>query len=125
MNKQDGAALIAAERQRQVEAEGWTPEHDAEHTDGSLALAAICYAMPIRLFRKKSETTGFAFIDPWPESWDSRYDKRFDYGERRENPGNVPPRPSTYTKAERLDLLIKAGALIAAEIDRLRAVRHD
>lgn len=27
----DGVALIAAERRRQIEAEGWTPQHDDEH----------------------------------------------------------------------------------------------
>lgn len=31
---------IAAERQRQVEVEGWTAEHDDKHADGSLAQAA-------------------------------------------------------------------------------------
>ena len=35
-----GADLIAAERRRQIEAEGWTPEHDAEHGGESLAIAA-------------------------------------------------------------------------------------
>jgi len=38
----DGVALIAAERRRQIEAEGWTPEHDDEHTRGQIALAAAC-----------------------------------------------------------------------------------
>ena len=30
-----GAELIAAERRRQIEDEGWTPEHDVEHADGT------------------------------------------------------------------------------------------
>jgi len=35
------AALdVLAERRRQIEAEGWTPEHDDEHDAGALALAA-------------------------------------------------------------------------------------
>ncbi len=41
----DGVAAIAAERRRQVEAEGWTPEHDDQHTRGELARAAACYAL--------------------------------------------------------------------------------
>jgi hypothetical protein len=45
---------------------------------------------------------------------------RCDGGESRTNSGNVPPDPTTYSRKERIDLLIKAGALIAAEIDRLR-----
>jgi len=36
---------IAAERRRQIEDEGWTPEHDDdEHGDGDLARAAASYA---------------------------------------------------------------------------------
>lgn len=27
---------IAAERRRQIEVEGWTPEHDDEHPDGHM-----------------------------------------------------------------------------------------
>ena len=29
-----GVELIAAERQRQIEVEGWTPEHDDAHVGG-------------------------------------------------------------------------------------------
>jgi hypothetical protein len=39
-----GSALIAAERQRQIESEGWTPEHDREHGPLRLRRAADCYA---------------------------------------------------------------------------------
>ena len=35
---------IAAERERQISAEGWTPEHDDEHGNGELAMAASAYA---------------------------------------------------------------------------------
>lgn len=37
--------------------------------------------------------------------------------------GNYPANPGTYTKKERLDLLVKAGALIAAEIDRINRIK--
>ncbi|HRP76261.1 MAG TPA: hypothetical protein PKZ27_11710 [Rhodocyclaceae bacterium] len=114
-----GVDLIAAERQRQQDVEGWTPDHDDEHDDGSLALAAVCYASPVKLYEQHDYAAGPAFRDPWPDSWDGRWDKRFRYGERRTNPGNMAPDPATYTDAERIDLLAKAGALIAAEIDRL------
>lgn len=30
-----GIELIAEERQRQIDVEGWTPEHDAQHADGT------------------------------------------------------------------------------------------
>ena len=32
-----GIELIAEERQRQIEVEGWTADHDKWHTDESLA----------------------------------------------------------------------------------------
>jgi hypothetical protein len=39
------AADVLAERQRQISAEGWTPEHDDEHSRGEMASAAACYAV--------------------------------------------------------------------------------
>lgn len=42
----NGAELIAAERQRQIEREGWTPSHDDQHIHGELAAVAACYATP-------------------------------------------------------------------------------
>ena len=41
------SALMAflEEHVRQVDVEGYAPEHDDEHGDGSLAAAAACYAM--------------------------------------------------------------------------------
>lgn len=119
VDTKSGLGLIFTERCRQIDKEGWTDEHDDEHTDGSLALAAVCYASPVKLYEMGERAGGPTFFDPWPRSWDQIHDKRFGYGERKENPGNMVPDPITYTDEERLDLLIKAGALIAAEIDRL------
>ena len=42
----NGIERIAKERQRQVSVEGWTPQHDDEHKDGEMAIAAACYAAP-------------------------------------------------------------------------------
>ncbi|WP_079755973.1 hypothetical protein [Pseudomonas aeruginosa] len=36
---------VQAERRRQITAEGWTPEHDDEHSHGQMARAAACYAV--------------------------------------------------------------------------------
>ncbi len=110
MNK-DGAARIAAERRRQIEFEGYDDQHDDDHDDGSLAMAAACYAASAG---KKAiyahEVSEFAehFVDPWP--WDRSEDKR---------PLTSLGTIKKTTEAENLDLLVKAGALIAAEIDRL------
>ena len=94
-----GIELIAKERQRQIEVEGWTKEHDAKHTDDTLALAASCYAIPSVLRHYCYSPTRKAIIPVfWP--WDKEYWK---------------PCPQ-----DRIRELVKAGALIAAEIDRLQ-----
>jgi len=99
----DGASLIAAERQRQVRSEGWTPEHDDQHIAGELALAAASYAQPpgIRAARNWQET---GRMSGPPTTWPGRH---WEW-----NPSG-----------NRIDELVKAGALIAAEIDRLRRLR--
>ncbi len=89
-----GTDLIAAERQRQIDAEGWTPEHDRQLRDGSLAWAAVAYALVPTVALGDYDRMSF-----WP--WDLAYYK---------------PTPD-----DRVRELVKAGALIAAEIDRLRA----
>ena len=104
-----GTQLIAAERERQISVEGWTPDHDDEHRSGEMALAASCYALPIKAPYVTEEIKGVRggmkvrvpFRWPWePEWW--------------------KPTPKN-----RVRELVKAGALIAAEIDRLnRAALH-
>lgn len=93
-----GIELIAQERERQISKEGWTAEHDAEHAEGELAVAAACYAIPGD-DRELIDRGRLAGIVPsaWP--WDSAWWK---------------PGPT------RVRELVKAGALIAAEIDRLQ-----
>lgn len=119
MVDKSGAVAIIEERIRQIEKEGWTPEHDDEHGDGALALAAICYAAPCRVFvmddRYVNQVT---YRDPWP--WEAKWDKRYSMGERRGNLGNSLPDGKTLSDDERVNLLIKAGALVAAEIDRIK-----
>lgn len=80
-----GVELIAAERERQVSSEGWTPEHDDGHRDGALAHAAAVYA---------SDRVDIADVWPWP--------------------GEAPK------IKDEISNLVRAGALIAAEIDRLQ-----
>lgn len=41
-----GAALVSEERARQIEQEGWTPEHDDRHVGGELLQAALYWLRP-------------------------------------------------------------------------------
>lgn len=92
-----GSDLIAAERERQIAVEGWTPDHDDEHDTGELTAAAIEYAA--RAYALTHLGGGNHDAPPsalWP--WDASWWK----------PGADP-----------IANLVKAGALVAAEIDRL------
>lgn len=91
------AQLIINERLRQVQEEGYEASHDDQHVKGEIAIAALCYAQAAR----ENSSTPSTW---WP--WDLKYWK----------PGN----PTTPVDRERC--LIKAGALIYAEIDRLNRV---
>jgi len=110
-NMKTGSELIAIERARQIEKEKWSAKHDDKHTDQSLALAAALYASPIPLFEIHVSGSCVQWLDPWP--WEY---------------GIEPPRggPEIKTNAwdkrkdhPKIKRLIIAGALIAAEIDRL------
>lgn len=81
---------VLAERQRQISAEGWTPEHDDEHADGGMAQAAACYALHTEPVGNVGDYLRF-----WP--WDAAWWKPKD---RRSN-------------------LVRASALILAEIERI------
>lgn len=88
----DGAALIAAERSRQVTAEGYDSSHDDVHASGEILRAAHAY-LAVAINPEKAEDIGGII---WP--WDRLSFKPS---------GPIPD-------------LVKSGALIAAEIDRLR-----
>lgn len=63
LTRADGAAMIAFERRRQVDAEGWTPEHDDEHGGGELVDAAVALlrgrsTMTFPYFGRKARIAG-------------------------------------------------------------------
>ena len=116
----NGVEIIASERGRQTGPLGYDEKHDDTHTEGELALTAICYAAPDRVFiRTVHDDDGrVMFEDPWP--WDEEEDdRRTDTGRLL---SNSPPHLDL---DDRIDQLAKAGALIAAEIDRLLRVREN
>jgi hypothetical protein len=84
-----GITLIHEERTRQVQGEGYTAERDDEYVDQELVSAALAYACAGDYHQ------GDTAIDFWP--WDAPF-----------KPSDDPVRN-----------LVKAGALIAAEIDRV------
>lgn len=97
---------VLAERRRQLEEEGWTPEHDDGHTDESLAMAAACYAAPRQIGDG---------ID-WPIGPKGRPSMLHGGAKLRSAwPWSEPMKPSPCRRSD----LVKAGALILAEIERL------
>ena len=93
---------VLAERKRQIEAEGWTAEHDDEHRDDQIVVAAISYA----------------FAAVWADD-----DGATDHTKR---PALIWPWSVTSWKPKnRRRDLERAAALLLAEIERLdRAARR-
>lgn len=89
-----GVGLIARERARQIEAEEFTAEHDAQHVQKELAAAAVSY-----LLDYLGRVTAAAYH--WPKTWSLKWFKPTE---------------------DKVRQLTKAGALIAAEIDRLQEI---
>ena len=110
-----GTELITQERQRQIDVEGWSTEHDSQHTEGELALVAALYATPEPLYAKRESGSGISFVDPWPW-YDTVEITRYNDGSTMQVKAWDKRR-----KHNKLRKLVIAGALIAAEIDRLQA----
>ena len=102
-----GAMLIAKERSRQVEEENYTAGHDEQHIGGELALAGACYAFDYIGDVFADESCDQVANDFWP--WEG---------------GTMKTIPDMKTSPDNaIKQLTKAGALIAAEIDRLHRFR--
>lgn len=93
---------VIAERNRQIDDEGFTGEHDDGHAEDELAAAGACYANPFKI-----EISGDGIFERplmdgevplgWPGGWDDVW----------------------WTPKTRRQDLVRAGALIIAEIERL------
>lgn len=91
---------VLTERQRQQDAEGWTPEHDDGHCGGEMARAAVAYVLwgagsPAGPVTPLPGATPELLVPGWP--WSADWWK-----------------PTT-----RRSDLVKATALLLAEIERL------
>jgi len=89
--------LITEERARQIAQEGWTPAHDDKHTDSELAKAAESYLVAVTTPDEEGDENG-KVRPAWDWPWDKHWWK---------------PSPDPVRN------LVKAAALIAAEIDRI------
>lgn len=104
----EGMVAILRERLRQISVEGYTPEHDDAHDSEELVEAAACYAVLASATARGSQAlewpagmmVGSDSLVEWP--WDAKWWK----------PSDDPLRN-----------LEKAGALIAAEYDRIVRLR--
>lgn len=101
------ASDVLFERQRQVSSEGWTAEHDDAHASEELATAASCYLRPdLRTVTVSADRVTFG--DPWP--WWNEWN----------DGGRCAGREKAWWKpTDRRRDLVKAAALIVAEIERL------
>lgn len=102
---------VLAERRRQIEAEGWTPEHDDKHEAGELARAGAYYAI---------HWIGYLHPDPISagEALETAiHSERYDWFHKADCLWPWQPTERN-TKDPRRDL-VRAAALILAEIERL------
>lgn len=99
--KKTSIELITEERKRQVTEKKYTAVHDSQHDKGEIAYAAACYAVhPLALYEKVEYQNEVHFVKARP----------FD-GYDIDN------------KKTQLRKLVIAGALIVAEMDRIRKSR--
>ena len=97
MTEFDGANRILTERKRQIWDEKWDDEHDDQHRNGELAIAGACYARHAATF-PYTDIQAYRSAPPPPDwPWDAEWWK--------------PKQPQRD--------LVRAGALMAAEIDRI------
>lgn len=97
---------VLAERRRQIEQEGWSSKHDDSHRDGEMSRAAACYAAHASAYQRVASD---ANLDAY-RSVEPRYSV--------DNYGWPWSRKWWKPKDPRRDL-VRAAALIIAEIERL------
>lgn len=104
-----GIELITEERQEQIKKHNWSADHDDKHNTGELADAAAICASTVRIYNKFEYANNTHFdvlaMKGWnlPLNWN----------------GNVLLDNCKSSYKTRIHQLKVAGALIAAEIDRI------
>ena len=107
INGLSGVKLIALERKRQLEEEGWNAHHDSRHEPGTLSMAGAQYARVASMWGK-SLHKGTSRLETLMEIKDTA-------------PGSWPWSQDWWkpTPDDLLRQYAKAGALIAAEMDKI------
>lgn len=100
-----GAELIQEERNRQIEVEGWKSDRDDAYINQELLHASKAYiesSIIYQRYRDGSRKLADVIALCWPRNWSGDWFK--------------PKDP--------ISDLVKSGALIAAEIDRLQRIKE-
>lgn len=74
--------LVKAERQKQINKHGYTPEHDDEHTDGSIADAGACYGANSDNLWAFGEYGQTGLKEVW--AWDYEFFKKEDHDRKQQ-----------------------------------------
>lgn len=104
----NGIELIAEERQRQIDVEGYSKQHDSQHELYEFIIAAISYA-------ESAKVDALAKDDV----------SEFEIMRRKVEKGIWYPWGNSFKPTTCIRDLVKAGALIAAAIDRLQIENKD
>jgi hypothetical protein len=141
----DGISYITLERARQVAEKGYTSAHDDEHKGGEIAAQAVYLATPVRAYKVTPHADGVSWQEIRGRSWENagrgtpgyvpwsaiellprRLPQHYLVSTAADAavPGWGDDVPSTgrELRERRIRELTQAGALIAAEIDRLLRV---
>lgn len=105
-----GIELIAEERQRQIDVEGYTEQHDSNHKASEFVYAAIAYT--------EAAKVGINCMEIGNTNENEIMRRKVEMG--RDYPFGWDFKPSTDIRD-----LVKAGALIAAAIDRLQTQKGE
>ena len=108
-----GVELIAEERQEQLGKHGKTADHDDQLYNGELTDAAVICATESLVYYSKKHANGITFEVLRMDDWNLPV-KYY---------GNVLLNNNKSSTEERIHQLKVAGALIAAEIDRIQRIK--
>lgn len=105
-----GIELIAEERQRQIDVEGYSEQHDSQHNASELIYASIAYVESAKVGVNCSEMGNT---------------DEHEIMRRKTEMGRYYPFGWSFKPSTNIRDLVKAGALIAAAIDRLESKSTD